>query len=129
MNNSPQTPLPVQTALAAARETFGADHPLLAAWAPGRINIIGEHTDYNDGFVLPIAIDKVAALVGAPHADSFDVRLYSAHFHQSANFSAQQPPTHSAPQNLPLWARYISGVVAAFHEKNLPIHGFSAAIA
>ncbi len=129
MNNSFQSPQPAQIAHAAARAKFGANNSFLVAWAPGRINIIGEHTDYNDGFVTPIAIDKVAAIAGTVHTESLDVHLYATHFNQSADFSAQQPPTHAHPQNLPLWARYISGVIAAFREKNLPIQGFSAAIA
>ncbi len=44
--------------------------------APGRVNIIGEHTDYNDGFVLPMAIDRETVVAAAPRADR-RVRVYS----------------------------------------------------
>ena len=45
-------------------EIFGAD-PLLVAFAPGRVNLIGEHTDYNDGFVLPFALPFKTVIVGS----------------------------------------------------------------
>ena len=49
------------------REKFGGKSPLLASRAPGRVNLIGEHTDYNGGLVLPIAIEKSVLLIGAPN--------------------------------------------------------------
>ena len=45
------------------------DEPALAARAPGRVNLIGEHTDYNDGFVFPMAIDREIVLVGRRRED------------------------------------------------------------
>jgi len=55
----------VGRAVAAFRETFGRDPD--GVWAaPGRVNLIGEHTDYNDGFVLPIALQQRAVVVAAP---------------------------------------------------------------
>ena len=71
-------PGPAAAAAHLARSILHLSGPLLAAWAPGRVNLIGEHTDYNEGFVLPIAIERVVALAGQlgiePGADS-TVRL------------------------------------------------------
>lgn len=74
-------------ARSAFRERFG-EEPAAVAVAPGRVNLIGEHTDYNDGYVLPIAIDRGIAVAASPHegasalfslqegeTDAFDVRL------------------------------------------------------
>lgn len=87
--------------------------------APGRINLIGEHTDYNDGFVLPAAIDKEMILaVGKNNTDS--CRLFSMDYNESISFklvdfkpSAQHP-----------WANYIMGVVDQLQKGGYTLEGF-----
>lgn len=67
----------IQTAVNGFQRVFGS-RPRFAATAPGRVNLIGEHTDYNDGFVLPIAIDRVCACVAAPASESTSIPSASA---------------------------------------------------
>ncbi|HSA51422.1 MAG TPA: galactokinase family protein, partial [Yinghuangia sp.] len=93
--------------------------PELAWHAPGRINVIGEHTDYNDGFVLPAAIPQgVTAAVGA-RTDGL-VRIASAQF--------PGPPAavrldDLAPGRLPGGAGYAAGVVWELARRGLPVTG------
>ena len=86
------------------QEVFGTA-PQVVVRAPGRVNLIGEHTDYNDGFVLPAAIDRYIWFAGRRRADR-RVRAHSTDFQDSVEFSLddiQRDPTHS-------WSNYLRGV-------------------
>lgn len=76
--------------------------------APGRVNLIGEHTDYNDGFVLPCAIDYQTVISAAPRTDR-TVRVIAADYdNQTDEFSLDAPIlTHDSQQ----WSNYVRGVV------------------
>ena len=63
----------------------GTDAAPVVVRSPGRVNMIGEHTDYNDGFVLPLAIDREILLTGRRRTDG-RVRVYSLNFGQEASF-------------------------------------------
>jgi len=98
----------------AYRQRFG-EEPELVASAPGRVNLIGEHTDYNGGFVLPCAIDRrIAVAVG-----SGETRLYSADFDE----------TRQALEKDSSWADYPRGVAWAMGEGGHEIGPFMAAFA
>jgi galactokinase len=79
--------------------------PEVVARAPGRVNLIGEHTDYNDGFVLPAAIDRAITYAGRRRTDR-RVRAYSNDFHASVEFSLdeiQKDAQHT-------WSNFLRGV-------------------
>jgi len=95
----------------------------LAATAPGRVNLIGEHTDYNDGFVLPMAIERRTLLLGEP-TDDQEVNLHSLTTGEAATFSLRGGVVRGEPA----WSNYVRGVVAGFQELKLPLTGFNAVI-
>jgi galactokinase len=99
------------------------------AWAPGRVNLIGEHTDYNGGFVLPFAVDRVAALAGRGRNDK-TVRLWSSHFKEHVQFSLNGLPETFDQQRetLPSWARYVLGVATELSRMGMALHGFDAVV-
>jgi galactokinase len=105
-----------QKAARAYREQFD-DEPDLIASAPGRVNLIGEHTDYNGGFVLPCAIDRrIAVAIGT---GGFETRLYSADFDE----------TREAGEKDDSWADYPRGVAWAMGETGYEVGSFKAAFA
>ncbi len=86
------------------KKNFGAP-PDVVVRAPGRVNLIGEHTDYNDGFVLPAAIDRFIEFAGRRRADR-TVRVHSTDFHDSADFSLDDIQKDSEHR----WSNYLRGV-------------------
>lgn len=101
------------------QEVFGAAPD--GVWqAPGRVNLIGEHTDYNEGFVLPFAIDKTAKVAMRVRADS-TVRLLSTfggHGLVEADINALEPGSGEG------WSRYPLGVAWALQERGVTVPGF-----
>ena len=107
---------------AAFREQFGGE-PEGWARAPGRVNLIGEHTDYNDGFVLPMAIDRDIWVAFRPRKDRA-VRLWSLDFGQASEFSLDAiAPDPSAP-----WSNYVRGVAWALAKQNIALRGMDAVL-
>jgi galactokinase len=86
------------------RKRFGRA-PAVAARAPGRVNLIGEHTDYNAGLVLPCAIDRATFVLAAPRTDS-RVRIHSREQGATAELGARGDPPAG-------WLAYAAGAVAA----------------
>ena len=105
------------------RETFGRC-PDFVARAPGRVNLIGEHTDYNSGLVLPMAIDRRVEIWFSPRNDK-QVNLFSANFGQSASFSLDEPITKD-PKSA--WCDYIKGVANVLISEGHELVGFDALI-
>ncbi|HPY83346.1 MAG TPA: galactokinase family protein, partial [Bacteroidales bacterium] len=86
--------------------------------APGRINIIGEHTDYNKGFVLPAAISKEMYFALAPNNDK-KIRLYAFDMNEFFEISLAEI---SKPSKC-IWANYMLGVIAQLTKRSLKITG------
>jgi galactokinase len=91
--------------------------------APGRVNLIGEHTDYNDGFVLPMAIERYM-VIAADRNNDRHVTLHSVTTGETATFSIR---TRVAKGN-PGWSNYLRGVIAGFQKRGQRITGFDAVI-
>src|SRR6516225_3817954 len=84
--------------------------PRWLAAAPGRVNVIGEHTDYNDGFVLPMAIDRYTVVAAAPSSNGgTTIRLRSTIGQDAVKLDLSQP-VKPGPKGS--WANYPAGVVA-----------------
>lgn len=101
------------------RETFDGEPD--GVWtAPGRVNLIGEHTDYNEGFVLPFAIDLAARVALRVRNDGV-IRLFST---AGAEGVAELSASDVRREDAPGWSIYPGGVVWAFRERGIAVPGF-----
>lgn len=133
MDRSPQV-------IAAYREKFGVD-PKVVVRAPGRVNLIGEHTDYNEGFVFPTAIDREMIIAASPkpalpplppaeeggepiaQVDK-EVVVYSLEYRQEDRFSIDQLEKSSSNP----WVNYLRGVLLVMRQAGHKVTPFTAVI-
>ena len=103
-------------------ERFPGAAPRVAV-SPGRVNLIGEHTDYNDGFVLPMAIGRAAVVVFRPRADRV-LRGHSVAFDETKEIAID---SLAAPGGND-WLSYVAGVLWAFASEGLPACGLDVVV-
>jgi galactokinase len=111
------------------RQRYGRAPQWIAA-APGRVNLIGEHIDYNDGFVLPMAIDRYCVIAAAANAGN-EATIYSVAADEETKIQlAPMGATTSAGAvpNRGHWSNYVAGVIAGCEARNLKPNGFNAVI-
>lgn len=110
-------------------KTFG-QKPAHIVRAPGRVNLLGEHVDYNDGFVLPAAIDRATYIAFSPSTSDLST-LLALDMDQRASFSPQtiSSKTQADGSPLPEWAHYPAGVMWALHEDGRETDGMNAVFA
>ncbi len=91
--------------------------------APGRVNLLGEHTDYNDGFVFPAAIDREIQVLAAPRDDR-QVHACSADFAQKSTFDLSDFGSDSGAT----WSNYLRGVVSEYRKRGFEVPGMNLLI-
>jgi len=104
------------------RDQFDAPPPFVVR-APGRVNLIGEHTDYNDGFVLPMAIDRAIWIALRPRDDG-TVWIHSLDFDEDASFSLSALQHGSGD-----WVEYPKGVAWALQGAGYHLRGWEGIVA
>jgi len=119
----------LETIKTSFRQRFGTE-PAFIARAPGRVNLLGEHVDYNDGFVLPAAVDR-ATYVAFSSSDSDLTTLVAADFAEEAAFTLQSVSAKTNAEGLPLpeWAKYPAGMLWALAQAGLSAPALNAVFA
>ena len=107
---------PKTRVLEAFEERYGAE-PSFLVRAPGRVNLIGEHTDYNDGFVLPLAINRAVWLALRPREDS-KVEIHSLEFNKTRTFNLENFSKEEG------WLEYLKGTAWALQEAGFALSGW-----
>ena len=97
--------------------------PVSVVHAPGRLELIGNHTDYNEGLVMALAIDKHISMAAAPRKDG-KIELVSSSFPKSTTFFLDKLVKDKAAP----WANYVKGVLDQLRKAGVHFSGFSAAI-
>ncbi|MAS37361.1 MAG: galactokinase [Anaerolineaceae bacterium] len=97
--------------------------PAYVVRAPGRVNLIGEHTDYNDGFVMPMAIDRATWIALSPRNDG-QVKLYSMDFNETVSFSLGHFENNDSG-----WLEYVKGMAWVLKAAGYRLNGWNGVIA
>ncbi len=139
---------PLQQSIDSATATFERRYGRPPRWivaAPGRVNLIGEHVDYNDGFVMPMAIDRYCVIAAGEANDearmtndepnqhssfvirhsSLNAKFYSVAAADEATISLLVQTRHPTPGH---WSNYVAGVIALCAERGMKSPGFEAVI-
>ena len=117
------TIVPVRDRVVGAFASRYGTAPGVLARAPGRVNLIGDHTDYNDGFVLPMAIDRATWIALRPRDDT-RVSVHSLDFGESREFDLANDSDRGDG-----WIEYIRGVAWALGRAGHSLHGWEGVIA
>lgn len=116
--------MPIGQAEISARFTDRFGHfPNWIVRAPGRVNLIGEHTDYNDGFVLPMAIDRAVWIALRPRDDRI-VSVYSIDYDETGEFSFDR-----LERGQPGWIEYLKGTAWSLQEAGYRLTGWDGVLA
>jgi galactokinase len=107
------------------QELFGSAEGMRAFRAPGRVNLIGEHTDYNLGFVLPVALDLATTVAIAPTRDGI-LRIYSEHRQEMRQWNVKDVEGLSPAHD---WSDYLVGVARELIQAGFPIQSANLLIA
>jgi len=112
----------VQEAQAVFKKHFGQT-PTHVVAAPGRLELLGNHTDYNDGLVMSLAVDKYILIASSPRPDG-KVELVSSAFPGREIFSVDELKKNPAAS----WADYVKGVLEQLRKRGVNFNGFNAAV-
>ncbi len=106
-----------------ALKVMGTMGETISTYAPGRAELLGNHTDYNEGFVLALAVDRGTTIKGQARTDR-TLRIHSVELGKTETIALDQLVSESVAP----WSRYVLGVVDQFRRQELPIEGFEAEI-
>lgn len=103
-------------------EDLYASSPQFIVRAPGRVNLIGEHTDYNNGFVLPVAINQAVWIAARP-SETRSVKVYSIEFDQTGSFEFDD-----LRRGTDGWIEYLKGVAWALNDAGVELRGWEGVV-
>ncbi len=112
----------MQDATSLFKKQFGHT-PTHLTQAPGRLEVLGNHTDYNDGLVMSVAVDKYIFIASSPRNDG-KIELVSSAFPEPEKFSVSD----IKPNPAATWANYVKGVLVQLKKRGVHFGGFNAAI-
>jgi galactokinase len=122
MSSSLTLPVTIAECKQEFRQRFDRESSI-HAFAPGRVNLIGEHIDYNDGVVLPMAIDRYTVVAGAANNSGF-ARIFSVQQNNEVAIELSQPIGRRETS----WGNYVAGVLYGFRDRGIDLVGFDAVI-